>query len=56
MAAGVLHVARHLGLDVPREISVAGFDDSPLARVYPTLTTVPAGAGDGRAVRASPHR
>jgi LacI family transcriptional regulator len=41
MAAGVLHVARHLGLDVPREISVAGFDDSPLARyVYPTLTTV----------------
>ncbi|MCC7462734.1 MAG: LacI family DNA-binding transcriptional regulator [Gammaproteobacteria bacterium] len=41
MAAGVLHVARHLGLEVPRQISVAGFDDSPLARyLHPTLTTV----------------
>jgi LacI family transcriptional regulator len=41
MAAGVLHVARHLGLEVPAQVSVAGFDDSPLARhVYPTLTTV----------------
>jgi LacI family transcriptional regulator len=41
MAAGVLHVARHLGLEVPGQVSVAGFDDSPLARyVYPTLTTV----------------
>jgi len=41
MAAGVLHVARHLGLAVPADISVAGFDDSPLARyLYPTLTSV----------------
>ena len=41
MAAGVLHVARHLGLAVPAQISVAGFDDSPLARyLFPTLTTV----------------
>jgi LacI family transcriptional regulator len=41
MAAGVLHVARQLGLDVPAQLSVAGFDDNPLSRhVYPTLTTV----------------
>ena len=41
MAAGVLHVARHLGLEVPRQVSIAGFDDSPLARyLQPTLTTV----------------
>lgn len=41
MAAGVLHVARHLGLEVPGQVSIAGFNDSPLARyLYPTLTTV----------------
>jgi LacI family transcriptional regulator len=41
MAAGVLHVARQLGIEVPAELSVAGFDDDPLARcTYPQLTTV----------------
>jgi LacI family transcriptional regulator len=41
MAAGVLHVAQEMGIDVPRELSVAGFDDLPIARyVYPALTTV----------------
>lgn len=41
MAAGVLHVARQLGLDVPGQLSVAGYDDNPLSRyVHPTLTTV----------------
>lgn len=41
MAAGVLHVAQEMGIDVPGELSVAGFDDTPLARyVYPSLTTV----------------
>lgn len=41
MAAGVLHVAHELGIDVPRQLSVAGFDDTPVARqVWPNLTTV----------------
>lgn len=41
MAAGVLHVAHEMGLEVPGALSVAGFDDTPIARyVYPSLTTV----------------
>jgi LacI family transcriptional regulator len=41
MAAGVLHVAREMGIDVPGKLSVAGFDDTPVARyVYPSLTTI----------------
>ncbi len=41
MAAGVLHVAHEMGLGVPEELSVAGFDDTPIARyVYPGLTTI----------------
>ena len=41
MAAGVIRVAYRLGLDVPGRLSVAGFDDSALARlVYPALTTI----------------
>ncbi len=41
MAAGVLHVAQEMGLKVPAELSVAGFDDVPLSRqVWPTLTTI----------------
>lgn len=41
MAAGVLHVAHEMDIDVPGELSVAGFDDTPLARyVYPSLTTI----------------
>lgn len=41
MAAGVIRVANRLGLEIPAELSVAGFDDSSLARqVYPALTTV----------------
>jgi LacI family transcriptional regulator len=41
MAAGVLAVAHDRGLDLPRELSVAGFDDTTLARsVWPPLTTI----------------
>lgn len=41
MAAGVLLVAHQLGIRVPEALSVAGFDDVPLAQqVWPSLTTV----------------
>jgi alanine racemase len=40
-AAGVFHAARRLGLSVPADLSVVGFDDLPLARFTdPPLTTV----------------
>jgi len=41
MAAGVLKVASQKGLSVPHELSVAGFDDSPISRhIWPSITTV----------------
>jgi LacI family transcriptional regulator len=41
MAAGVLSEAHDRGIDVPGTLSVAGFDDTTLARmVWPTLTTI----------------
>lgn len=41
MALGALHAAEALGVDVPAELSVVGFDDGPLAaRTRPALTTV----------------
>lgn len=41
MAAGVLRVAGERGISVPRDLSVCGFDDTPLSRhVYPALSTV----------------
>ena len=41
MAAGVMHAARQRGLDIPRDLSIVGFDDTPIAaHVWPPLTTV----------------
>jgi LacI family transcriptional regulator len=41
MALGVMSVANRLGLSVPRDLSIAGFDDTPSARVvWPQLTPV----------------
>ncbi len=41
IAVGVLHASAELGLKVPDDLSVSGFDDIPLARyVFPALTTV----------------
>jgi len=41
MALGVLAAAQRLGLAVPGDLSIAGFDDSPAAGlVWPALTTV----------------
>lgn len=41
MAAGVLQAARQLGLSIPGDVSVIGFDDFQIAsRVWPALTTI----------------
>jgi DNA-binding LacI/PurR family transcriptional regulator len=41
LARGALRAARERGIDVPRELSIVGFDDSPeAARSSPALTTV----------------
>jgi DNA-binding LacI/PurR family transcriptional regulator len=41
MAEGVMWAARELGLRVPRDLSVVGFDDLPAAaHANPPLTTV----------------
>ncbi|MCL6713016.1 LacI family DNA-binding transcriptional regulator [Pseudoxanthomonas sp. z9] len=40
-AAGVIRVAGLRGLNVPRDLSVCGFDDTPISRhIFPALTTV----------------
>ncbi|WP_170403213.1 LacI family DNA-binding transcriptional regulator [Ruegeria arenilitoris] len=41
LAVGALHRAREMGLKVPKDVSVTGFDDIELARIAsPALTTV----------------
>ncbi|MEP1539264.1 MAG: LacI family DNA-binding transcriptional regulator [Paracoccaceae bacterium] len=40
-AIGALHAARILGIAIPQEVSVTGFDDTPMAAyVFPAITTV----------------
>lgn len=40
-AAGVIRVAGERGLSIPRDLSVCGFDDTPIARhIFPALTTI----------------
>jgi len=41
IAAAVVSVAHRMGIDIPGQLSVAGFDDGPLAlKIWPTLTTI----------------
>jgi LacI family transcriptional regulator len=41
MAAGVYRIANKLGLSIPGDLSIVGFDDGPLAaRLLPSLTTI----------------
>ncbi|MEO1574703.1 MAG: LacI family DNA-binding transcriptional regulator [Pseudomonadota bacterium] len=41
MAAGVMKVVHEMGLAIPGDVSVAGFDDLPVAaQIWPALTTV----------------
>lgn len=41
MATGVIIAARKKGLELPKDLSIIGFDDTPLsAHVWPALTTV----------------
>ncbi|MGN3974989.1 LacI family DNA-binding transcriptional regulator [Tsuneonella sp. SYSU-LHT278] len=41
MAAGALHAARQRGIEVPGDLSIIGFDDSPIAaHIWPPMTTV----------------
>ncbi|WP_411832636.1 LacI family DNA-binding transcriptional regulator [Pseudoxanthomonas mexicana] len=41
MAAGVMSVAHSRGLSIPGDVSVCGFDNTPMSRqIFPALTTV----------------
>src|SRR5690606_38538044 len=47
IAAGVLAAANSAGLNVPYDLSIAGFEDSPFSRQsWPALTTAKQATGD----------
>ncbi|HEX7816491.1 LacI family DNA-binding transcriptional regulator [Dyella sp.] len=47
IAAGVLAAARSAGLDVPWDLSIAGFEDNPFSKqAWPALTTARQSTGD----------
>jgi LacI family transcriptional regulator len=41
MAAGAIHLAHERGIRIPEDLSVCGFDDTPISRqLFPSLTTI----------------
>ena len=41
MATGLYHAAREAGLSIPEDVSIVGYDDTPIAaRMWPPLTSV----------------
>lgn len=41
MAAAAVSVAHRRNLDVPKDVAISGFDDTPIAsKIWPTLTTI----------------
>jgi LacI family transcriptional regulator len=41
MAAGVIHLAHERDIRIPEDLSVCGFDDTPISRqLFPSLTTI----------------
>ncbi len=41
MAVGAMFIAHKMGLDIPKDISIVGFDDTPVSEIiWPPLTTV----------------
>lgn len=41
MAAGVMKTAQQMGMRIPDDLSITGFDDAPVSRqIWPTLTTI----------------
>jgi len=53
LATGVLHAAADLGVSVPGDLSVVGFDDIPMARyTVPALTTIHMPVGEMTAIAA----
>jgi DNA-binding LacI/PurR family transcriptional regulator len=53
IAAGVVRAARHQGLAVPEDLSVVGFDDSPVARRLDLTTVHQDAAEKGRLAAAA---